>query len=101
MKPLTPPVDSAFLDSLLAPTSCEGMDFFGSPFLDEVDWNGKFDRFETVGAGASAGLGNGNDAPEGDIVSYMRDSDNCEDNLTSPLTSPPGSPCSPCSPYGF
>jgi len=97
MKPLTPSVDTAFLDSLLAPTSCEGMDFFGSPFLDEVDWNGKFDRLETVGASASASLGN--DAHE-DIVSYMRDSDYCEDNLTSPIPSP-GSPCSPCSPYGI
>jgi len=80
------PVDS-FLDSLIVPSaSCEGI-FFGSPFLDEMNWNGKFDRFDiTVGAAD-------------DAASFLQDSDTPEDNL-SPFNSP-GSPCSPYSPSGI
>jgi len=80
-------VDS-FLDSLMAPTPCESMDYFGSPFLDEMNWNGKFDRFDISVGGTD------------DAASFLQDSDTPEDNLSSPVT-PPGSPCSPYSPSGL
>jgi len=89
-------VDS-FLDSLMAPTSCESMDFFGSPFLDEMNWNGKFDRFDITVGGTDDGASS---LPDIDMASLLHGNDTPEDNLSSPVTSP-GSPCSPCSPSGI
>jgi len=87
----TSPKFESFLDSvLIAPsTPCEGMDFFGSPLDDlcEMRWTGQFDRFDVdVSVGAIEAT-----------VPLLYDSENCDDNLTSPVSSP-GSPSSPVSP---
>lgn len=90
LKATSPKLES-FLDSvLIAPsTPCEGMDFFGSSLDDlcEMRWTGQFDRFDVD---VSV------DAIEA-TVPLLNERENCDDNLSSPVSSP-GSPCSPCSP---
>jgi len=73
---------------------CDALDFFGAPWptLDDLcDVNRLSD-----GAFASVDIDFGFDGRQ-DKAPLFNDSDNCEDNLASPLSSP-GSPCSPYSP---
>jgi len=90
---LLKPILEPFLDSvLLAPSPCEGMDFFGSPSLDdlcEMKFNGQFDR---VDVDVSYGT------IEDTATAFIHDGDSWEDNLDN-LASPLSSPGSPSSPY--
>jgi len=76
-------------------TECEGLDFFGAPILDDLcDLKNLTEgTFDSVDIDLSFGF----ERRRQDRARLFNDSDNCEDNLASPLSSP-GSPCSPYSP---
>jgi len=72
---------------------CDALDFFGAPTLDDLCEMNPLSDGDFASVRLDFGLTfDGQDKPR-----LFNDSDNCEDNLASPLSSP-GSPCSPYSP---